>query len=140
MKMTLKEARDRYLGLSGTAELVLPAKLSFAITCNLEKLEAENKRIDKEREKFCKQYAEKEEDGSAKMKDAVINNTAQKVYDITDENRKLLEKEMEALLEEETDIEIRTVKQELLEQCEKNDRYSVPSVANIYAMSFMITE
>ena len=96
MKMTLKEANERYLALSKMADRTFPAKLGFAIAANMEKLEKECNRTEQERVKLCKLYAEKDEDNNPKMIDSVVSGRPMKSYDISDQNRELLKKDLEA--------------------------------------------
>lgn len=138
MKMTLKEANERYLALSKMAERTFPAKLGFAIASNIDTLGREFDRIEQERVKLCKLYAEKDEDGKPKMLESVVNGRPTKNYDISDQNVALLSKDLEDLMETEVDVEIRTVEESIIEKCENGPKYSVPSVREIRALTFMI--
>ena len=140
MKMTLKEANERYLALSKMADHTFPAKLGFAIAANMEKLEKECNRTEQERVKLCKLYAEKDEDNNPKMIDSVVNGHPMKSYDIFDQNLELLKKDLEELTEMEVDVEIRTIEENIIEKCESEPRYSVPTVKEICALSFMLTK
>lgn len=140
MKMKEREARERFYSLSGLGSLKVPSQLSFAISYNLEKFQREDKRIEKERKKLCDQYADKNEDGTPVMVDSVINGQKIQEYKMSDENRKAFEEEFKELLETEVDIEIRTVKEEVIERCEQIDRYDILSVSQLFALSFMLTK
>lgn len=140
MKMKEREARERFYSLSGLGGLKVPSQLSFAISYNLEKFQREDKRIEKERKKLCDQYADKNEDGTPVMVDSVINGQKTQEYKMSDENRKAFEEELKELLETEVDIEIRTVKEEVIERCEQIDRYDILSVAQLFTLSFMLTK
>ncbi len=140
MKMTLKEVNRHYTELSGLGSLVLPSKLSYALACNLEKLQREAERIENERRKLCEQYADKDKDGEPVMVDSVINGMKTQEYRMSDENRKAFTEEYEALLDTETEICIRMVKREEVERCEQAERYSIPSVRQLMALSFMLEE
>ena len=138
MKMTLKEANERYLALSKMAERTFPAKLGFAIASNIDALGKEFDRIEQERVKLCKLYAEKDENGKPKMRESVVNGRPTKNYDISNQNIALLSKDLEDLMETEVDVEIRTIEESIIEKCENGSKYSVPSVREIRALTFMI--
>ena len=87
---------------------------------------------------FCKLYAEKDEDGKPKMLESVVNGRPTKNYDISNQNITLLSKDLEDLMETEVDVEIRTVEESIIEKCENGSKYSVPSVREIRALTFMI--
>ena len=140
MKMTLKEANERYLALSKMADHAFPAKLGITIASNIDTLGKEYDRIEQERVKLCKLYAEKDEDNNPKMIDSVVNGRPMKSYDISDQNRELLKKDLEDLTEMEVDVEIRTIEENIIEKCESEPRYSVPTVKEICALSFMLTK
>lgn len=140
MKMTLKEVNKHYAELAGCGSLVLPSKLSFAVSCNLERLQRESERIEKERKKLCVQYAGKDGDGKPAMADSVINGVKTQEYRMSEENRKAFTEEYEALLDTEIEIGIRTAKMEEVERCEQAERYDIPTVAQLLAMSFMLEE
>lgn len=140
MKMKEKEVSKHFSDLAGMGNLTFPSKLSFAISYNLEKLQKECERIEKERKKLCEQYADKDEDGNPIMEKSVINGTETQTYKMSDENRKTFNDEYNELLDTEVDIEIRTVKSEVIERCEQVERYSIPSVSQLFALSFMLEE
>ncbi len=140
MKMKEKEVNRHFSDLAGMGNLTLPSKLSFAISYNLEKLQKESERIENERKKLCEQYADKDEDGKSIMVKSIINGTETQTYKMSDENRKIFDDEYNDLLNTEVDIEIRTVKSEVVERCEQVERYSIPSVSQLFALSFMLEE
>lgn len=140
MKMKEREAREHFNGLSGLGNLTLPSKLGFAITCNLEKLQKESERIEKERKKLCEQFADKDEEGKPVMIDSMINGQKTQEYKMTEENKKLFSEEYEALPDSDVDIEIRTVKSEEIERCEKVERYDIPRIGQLMALSFMLKD
>lgn len=140
MKMTLREVNKHFANLAGCGKLVLPSKLSFAVSCNLERLQREAERIDKEREKLCKQYADKDRDGKPVVVDSVINNAKKQEYRMSGENRKAFDEEFNTLLDTEVEVEIRKAKMEEVERCEQAERYDIPTVAQLLAMSFMLKE
>lgn len=140
MKMTLREVIKNHAGLARLGNKTFPSKLSFAVSCNLERLQKEAERVEKERKKLCEQFADKDEKGDAVMVDSVVNGQKTKEYKMSEESRKLFSAEYEALLDEETEISIRTVKTEVIEQCESADRYSIPTVGDIVTLAFMTEE
>ena len=140
--MKLKE-RDVIRHSSNLAELgdkVFPSKLSFAVSYNYEKMHRETERIEKERKKLCERYAEKDEEGKAVMVHSVVNGVKTQEYKMSEENRKAFTDEYDELLDSEVDIEIRTIKREVIEQFEGKDRYSIPTIRDIVNMSFMLED
>lgn len=140
MKMKLKEAQARLQNLAKLGTKTFPAKLSFAISCNIEKLQKEAEHIEKERKKLCEQYAEKDDDGKPVMVDSVINGVESKEYKMDAAARAAFGEEYDSLLDTEVDVSIRTVKTEVVEQCERADRYDIPTVAELLALAFMLEE
>lgn len=140
MKMTEKDVNKKYQGLVKLAKLVFPSKLNFAVSCNLEILGKEFERIEKEREKLCERFAEKDKDGNPVMADCIVNGVKTQEYKISDADRRELNEEYLALLEAEVDLPIRVVKMEEIEKCETAERYDIPTVAQMSAMAFMLEE
>lgn len=140
MKMKLKEVKRHFAELAGLGKMVFPSKLSFALSFNIEKLQKETERIEKERRKLCEQYAEKDGDGKALMADSVINGVKTQEYRMSDENRRAFEEEFDMLMDTEVEVAVRKVKMEEIERCEQAERYDIPAVAQILAMSFMLEE
>lgn len=142
MKMTLSEASKKLIALDAliAKNNKFPSKLRYAICYNMEKLQKESERVEKERKRLCEQFAEKDEKGEVIMVKSIVNGKESQEYKILSENRKLLEKEYSSLLETEVDLEIRTVKADVLDECEKSDRYDIPGVRDMAAMIFMIEE
>lgn len=140
MKMKLKEAQVRLQNLAKLGTKTFPAKLSFAISCNIEKLQKEAEHIEKERKKLCEQYADKDDDGKPVMVDSVINGVESKEYKMDAAARATFGEEYDSLLDTEIDVNIRMVKTEVVEQCERADRYDIPTVAELLALAFMLEE
>lgn len=140
MRMTLKDVKKNLKGLIALGGATLPSKLSFAISRNIEKLQAEERRAEDERSKLCEQYSDKDKDGNPVMTDCVIEGLRTQKYEMSPENQEAFNQEYEDLMNEEVDIDIRMVKLECIEQCEKAERYTILSVGDIAAMSFMIEE
>lgn len=140
MKMKLKEVQVRLKNLANLGAKTFPAKLSFAISCNIEKLQKEAEHIEKERKKLCEQYADKDDDGKPVMVDSVINGVESKEYKMDAAARATFGEEYDSLLDTEIDVNIRMVKTEVVEQCERADRYDIPTVAELLALAFMLEE
>lgn len=140
MKIKLREAVKHAAHLASLSKKVFPSKLSFAISCNTEMLQKEAERAEKERLKICERYAEKDENGKPIMLNNIVNGNKVQEYKINEEGRRALLEEYNDLLETEVEIEIRKVNASILEKCETADRYTIPSVADINAMAFMLEE
>ena len=140
MKMKLKEAQARLQNLAKLGTKTFPAKLSFAISCNIEKLQKEAEHIEKERKKLCEQYADKDDDGKPVMVDSVLNGVESKEYKMDAAARAAFGEEYDSLLDTEVDVNIRMAKTEVVEQCERADRYDIPTVAELLALAFMLEE
>lgn len=140
MQMKLKDVIKNLNGLTRLGSATLPTKLSFAVSRNIEALRREAEHIEKEREKLCEEYAEKDKDGNAVMEDSIIGGKKVQSYKMSDEDRRLFNAEYEELMETETEVEIRTVSEEVIERCEEIERYSIPSVSDILALAFMTEE
>lgn len=130
MKMTLKEVTTKHAALMGLAGKKLPIKISYAVTKNLIKLEEEAKLIEKNRLELAEQYAEKGEDGKAKLEENSY---------VLGDNRDSFLKEYAEYLETETEIEVRKISVAELEKLE-DVRYDVLSLAELAAMEFMLEE
>lgn len=128
MKIKLAEVRQRHQALCTLASKKLPVKLSYAIGKNIMKLQEEMDVIEKERIKLVEQYAVKEEDGSFKNVDGH--------YDIGD-NEQQLNAEYSELLNMDTEMEIHTVPEYIVE-CMDDPRYDVLTAAELIAIEFML--
>lgn len=140
MKIKEREVKEYFLRLTQVSDLVLPSKLSFAISYNMEKFQQEFNRIEKEREKLCERYADKDEDERPVIVNSMVDGMKKQTYKMSEENSKLFAEEYEGLLDVEVDIEIRTVKKEVVQRCEEADRYNIPSVSQLFALSFMMED
>lgn len=140
MKMTLKEVRKNLDALNALGGIVFPVKLNFTIGYNLEKLQKEFERAEKQRLELCRQYAEKNEEGNPIMQQSNVNGQVSEFFKMSPENEVAFKKEYDDLMETEVDIEIRTVAPEVIERCEQAERYNVPTVAQLLGMSFMIED
>lgn len=135
MKMKLSEILEHYKSMtnSGILDQTLPAKLSYAISRNVKKLEDEVKVYEDERKKLCERLAEKDDKGAAKM----IEKSGSMIYDLTDEAAKTLSEELDDLTASEIEIDIHTVGESVIEQCDQ-DRYHIPTARELAVLDFMI--
>lgn len=140
MKMKLKEINKHFAELAGLGKKVFPSRLGFAISCNLESFQAELERAEKIRTKLCETYAQKDKNGNAVKVDSVVNNRKTQEYKMSDEERNAFSEEYSQFMETEVEVEIRKAKMEDIERCEKAERYDIPNVAELVALSFMLEE
>lgn len=140
MRMKEKEVRERCIGLMSLRDLSLPARMSFAIAHNLEVLEKEAGKVEEERQRLCREYAKKDDDGNPVIVSSVIDGKETQEYSVTNENKKLLMEELNEVMETEVDIDIRTVKTDVVEQCDASERYHILTAAQLMAVSFMLEE
>ena len=134
MEMKIKDAIMHYNTLTQRPSIVdqtLPSKLSYSISRNLKKLEEEVKNYNEERERICKRLAEKDGDGNPIAKDGK--------YDISEENKQILDEELNALLDTDIDVDIHMVDIDpILDQCDAAERYHVPTARELMTLEFMI--
>lgn len=129
--MKLSDIILNYNQLSAaTTDATYPVHMSFAISHNLEILQAEAEKAEKERIKLCEMYADKDEDGKAKTEDGS--------YVISPDNKKDMEIDYAELMAEEIDLDIRKITESDIEKCDSSERYTVPTLAMLKAMEFMI--
>lgn len=134
MKMKMKDAIMHYNALTRNPSIVdqaLPSKLSYSISRNIKKLEEEVKNYNEERERICKRLAEKDGDGNPITKDGK--------YDLSKENKQILDNELDALLNTDIDVDIHTVEIDpILDQCDAAERYHVLTARELMTLEFMI--
>lgn len=140
MKMTLEKAMQRQNDLESLGGLTLPAKLSFAIKRNIDNLRKETERAEEQRMMLCRRYADKDEDGDPIMVDSMNDGVVAKHYLVSNENRGEFIAEYMELMNTEVDVDIRTVTAEQIERCEESERYSIPTVAQLSGMGFMLED
>lgn len=132
MKLTNKEAVTLINTLGGMQDKILPRKLSYAITKNMEHLQAEiDKPYEKERNKIIRKYAVLDENGNQKT-----DVHGRLIYS----DREAYEDEMDELLNIENEFEMFTVDEELLDQCEKEDKYTNLAVKEYAAVMKMLKD
>lgn len=134
MEMKMKDAIMHYNALTRNPSIVdqaLPSKLSYSISRNIKKLEEEVKNYNEERERICKRLAEKDGDGNPITKDGK--------YDLSKENKQILDNELNSLLNTDIDVDIHTVEIDpILDQCDAAERYHVPTARELMTLEFMI--
>lgn len=130
MKIKLAEVRNRHQALCMIGDKKLPIKLSYAVGKNIMKFQEELESIEAARIKLVEQYAKKSEDGSFEMKDGH--------YDVG-ENEQKLKEEFTEFLNTETDIDIHTVPEGIVENMEEA-RYDALTPAELIALDFMLEE
>ncbi len=132
--MKIKDAIMHYNVLAqrpSITDQTLPSKLSYAIGRNVKKLEEEVRSYNEEREKICKRLAEKDEEGNPITKNGK--------YDISEENKQIIDEELNALLDTDIDVDIHMVDIDpILDQCDAAERYHVPTARELMTLEFMI--
>lgn len=115
------------LNLSGKK---LPVSLSFAMATNLDRLMEWQERIEKQRIELCERHAEKDNNGKPIIKD--------NKYQIVD--MAALNHDVEELMAQECDIEIRKVMRSVLEVIDTNPRFDTLAMGEVAALQFMLEE
>lgn len=118
MKVTItnKQAIEMINAFAGMREKKLPRKLSFAIGKNLEALQAQiYKPYEKEMQRITRAYEVLDANGNQK-----VDEYKRPIY--TD--RYAYQDDMNELLEIENEFEMHTIAEELLDQCEKEEKWS----------------
>lgn len=134
MKMTIREAINHFGGLTAINK-AFPVNLGYAISRNIKNLQVEVKSYDDERKKLCQRLSAKDANGKPIMIDK--GNGTQE-YDISDADKEMLAKEMEELLETETDVDIRMMPESVFEKIAESERYDIPDISDFTALDFMI--
>lgn len=131
MKITNKQVRDFVLGVgnNGLAKKRLPVKIGYAISRNLNNMDGILNSYEDARQKLIDQYAEKNEDGTMKIKDNVAV--------IAPENSKAFSEAIDELLAIENEIDIHTINFDEVEKCD-TDRYDSLTTADLLTLDIMI--
>lgn len=131
MKITNKQVRDFVLGVgnNGLAKKRLPVKIGYAISRNLNNMDGILNSYEDARQKLIDQYADKNEDGTLKIKDNVAV--------IAPENRKAFSEAIDELLAIENEIDIHTINFEEVEKCD-TDKYDSLTTADLLTLDIMI--
>lgn len=131
MKITNKQVRDFVLGVrnNGLANKRLPVKIGYAISRNLNNMDGILNSYEDARQKLIDQYAEKNEDGTMKIKDNVAV--------IAPENSKAFSEAIDELLAIENEIDIHTINFDEVEKCD-TDKYDSLTTADLLTLDIMI--
>ena len=131
MKITNKQVRDFVLGVgnNGLAKKRLPVKIGYAISRNLNNMDGILNSYEDARQKLIDQYADKNEDGTLKIKDNVAV--------IAPENSKAFSEAIDELLAIENEIDIHTINFEEVEKCD-TDKYDSLTTADLLTLDIMI--
>lgn len=132
MKLKLMDIRQAALTLHQIKDKSFPVKMSYALSKNMSVLWAEYDLIEKEREKICNRYADKDENGKP-----IINGN---VYAMSADNDRKCNKEFEELLETEADVDVSMIPQSVLDACDQSDRYDILTLGEMRAIGFLIQE
>lgn len=117
--------------IKGVIDQVYPPKLNYILSRNMKKMEEEIKNYEEERKKICERLAKKDKNGRPVIKEGK--------YDLTKENERILNDEVNELLEMDVEINIQSVEIEpILEQCDAVERYHVPTARELLELDFMI--
>lgn len=130
--MRLELIIRHYAELLQQKDKIYTAKLGYAISRNIKALQEAVDGYDESRIQICKNYANKDENGKVMIKDGH--------YDMTEENEKIVNEELSSLQMMDVDVAIMKVPFSELEECEKKERYTIPSVSDIEALMFMIED
>lgn len=131
MKITNRQVVEMMNTLEETKKKVLPRKLSFAIGRNLEKMASIYKPYIQELRKLEEEYVVMDKNG----------NPAVDAHDrIIYTDRRAYQEGLEELQEIENDFEMHTISEELLEQCEKEEKYDDLTAAEQIALMRMLKE
>lgn len=131
MKITNKQVRDFVLGVgnNGLAKKRLPVKIGYAISRNLNNMDGILNSYEDARQKLIDQYAEKNEDGTMKIKDNVAV--------IAPENSKAFSEAIDELLAIENEIDLYTINMDEVEKCD-TDKYDSLTTADLMTLDIMI--
>ena len=129
--MKSSEVLQTIANIMPVSEKSLPVKLSYAISVNLGRLQKVAEDIGTARRKLLEKYSELDEEGKP-----VIKNGH---YQIRDGEMPDLQKEMDQLMEEENEIDIRKVEMSIIDQCD-SPRCDMLSAKDIMAIDFMLNK
>ena len=126
--MNLYEVMELWNALGKVKDKKMPVKISFAISRNISLLSPEVRDIQRHRTDIIQKYIERDPDGNP----VVDTDGGAKISDPEG-----LEKDLDALLSEHSDIAVRTVSESVFEACDA-DRYDAFTPGEISALSAMI--
>lgn len=131
MKITNRQVIEFINSVSANklASKRLPVKVAYAISRNLDKMNNIITSYETARKTLLDQYAEKDEEGKAKVKDGN--------YVIQEDQKQAFSDEMKELLEVENEIDLHTINMDEVEKCD-TDKYDSLTTADLMTMDIMI--
>ena len=131
MKITNRQVIEFINSVSANklASKRLPVKVAYAISRNLDKMNNIITSYETARKTLLDQYAEKDEEGKAKVKDGN--------YVIQDDQKQAFSDEMKELLEVENEIDLHTINMDEVEKCD-TDKYDSLTTADLMTLDIMI--
>ena len=107
----------------------LPVKVAYAISRNLDKMNNIITSYETARKTLLDQYAEKDKEGKAKVKDGN--------YVIQEDQKQAFSDEMKELLDIENEIDLYTINMDEVEKCD-TDKYDSLTTADLMTLDIMI--
>ncbi|MBS4967344.1 MAG: hypothetical protein KHZ73_00560 [Lachnospiraceae bacterium] len=131
MKITNRQVIEFINSVSANklASKRLPVKVAYAISRNLDKMNNIITSYETARKTLLDQYAEKDEEGKAKVKDGN--------YVIQEDQKQAFSDEMKELLEVENEIDLYTINMDEVEKCD-TDKYDSLTTADLMTLDIMI--
>lgn len=131
MKITNRQVIELINSVSANklASKRLPVKVAYAISRNLDKMNNIITSYETARKTLLDQYAEKDEEGKAKVKDGN--------YVIQEDQKQAFSDEMKELLEVENEIDLHTINMDEVEKCD-TDKYDSLTTADLMTLDIMI--
>lgn len=131
MKITNRQVIEFINSVSANklASKRLPVKVAYAISRNLDKMNNIITSYEAARKTLLDQYAEKDEEGKAKVKDGN--------YVIQEDQKQAFSDEMKELLEVENEIDLHTINMDEVEKCD-TDKYDSLTTADLMTLDIMI--
>lgn len=131
MKITNRQVIEFINNVSANklASKRLPVKVAYAISRNLDKMNNIITSYETARKTLLDQYAEKDEEGKAKVKDG---NCV-----IQEDQKQAFSDEMKELLEVENEIDLHTINMDEVEKCD-TDKYDSLTTADLMTLDIMI--
>ena len=131
MKITNRQVIEFINSVSANklASKRLPVKVAYAISRNLNKMNNIITSYETARKTLLDQYAEKDEEGKAKVKDGN--------YVIQEDQKQAFSDELKELLEVENEIDLHTINMDEVEKCD-TDKYDSLTTADLMTLDIMI--
>lgn len=135
MKIKSSDVKPNLMALMALEDKKFPFDLRYTIGRNIETLEKEFERLEEERIKICKEFAEKDKDGNP----VTITSEDKEIYVFEGDNEKKCNEAYKEVLDTETEIRLFTVPAPVLEKCDAGE-YDIPTVKEQRSLFFMIRE